>query len=486
MASETAATSPQPPLDWPTLGRIVLKALLLFALLNAAFAAVRPLESLGRLSLYNAPFPGRARLPYGERPADDYNLTLNNLPAMFAAHELARPKAADEFRVLLMGDSGTWGWFLANHDTLAGQLNARGLRAADGRRIVVYNLGYPVLSLTKDLLLLDTALSYDPDLVLWPVTLHSFARGRQLDHPLLQQNAGRVRDLIARYDLALDPFDSRLVVRTRLDETLVARRRDLADLLRLQALALAWAATGIDQAIPADIPPRQSDLDDDESWLDVAAPRLLTDNDVTFDVLRAGVARAGNIPVVIINEPIFISNGANSAVRYNAFYPRWAYDQYRDLLARTAAAEGWRYVDLWDAIPPDEFTDTPVHLTPAGSRLLADLLVEEAGTTEYADFTDGQYYSTLDSCSPAAGTQPATVVPAPGTEWNSNAPPDISSRVAIDFRPKLPACCAAWRVSGDDPRPSSQTANRTRPFSRVSVTDAALASAWATVLSSAC
>ena len=388
MLTESAATSPHRPLDWPTLGRIALKGLLLFALLNAAFAAARPLESLGRLSLYNAPFPGRARLSYGERPADDYNLTLNNLPAMFAAHELARPKAADEFRVLLMGDSGTWGWFLANRDTLAGQLNALGLRAADGRRVVVYNLGYPVLALTKDLVLLDMALSYDPDLVLWPVTLHSFARGRQFDHPLLQQNTGRVRDLIARYDLTLDPFDSRLVVRTWLDETLVARRRDLADLLRLQALALAWAATGIDQAIPADIPLRQSDLDADESWLDITGPRPLTMDDLTFDVLRAGVARAGGVPVVVINEPIFISDGANSDMRYNAFYPRWAYDQYRDLLAATAAAEGWRYTDLWDAIPPEEFTDTPVHLTPAGSRLLAEKLVEEVGITDYAEFTD--------------------------------------------------------------------------------------------------
>jgi lysophospholipase L1-like esterase len=374
MATESAATSPRPPLDWRTLGRIALKALLLFVLLNVAFAAARPLDALGRLSLYNSLFPGRARLPYGERPADDYNLTLNNLSAMFAAHALARPKAADEFRVLLIGDSGTWGWFLRPEETLAGQLNNLGLRAADGRRVVVYNLGYPVLSLTKDLLLLDTALSYDPDLVLWPVTLQSFARGRQLDHPLLQQNAGPVRDLIARYDLALDPFDSRLVVRTSLDETLVARRRDLADLLRLQALALPWAATGIDQAIPADIPPRQSDLDADESWLDVAGPRPLTGDDLTFDVLRAGVARAGEVPLVIINEPIYVSDGANSDVRYNAFYPRWAYDQYRELLAGAAAAEGWRYLDLWDAIPPDEFTDTPVHLTPAGARLLAEAL----------------------------------------------------------------------------------------------------------------
>ncbi len=361
-------------LNWSTLGRIALKALLLFALVNAAFAAVRPLDALGRLSLYNVLFPGRARLPYGEVPAEDYNLTLNNLPAMWASHELARPRAADEFRVLLLGDSGTWGWFLENRDTLAGQLNALGLRADDGRRVVVYNLGYPVMSLTKDLLLLDDALAHDADLILWPVTLQSFARGRQLDHPLLQQNAGRVRDLIARYDLALDPFDSRLVVRTRLDETLVARRRDLADLLRLQTLGLAWAATGIDQAIPADIPPRQSDLDADESWLDIAGPRPLTEEDLTFDVLRAGMARAGEVPVLLINEPIYVSDGANSDVRYNSFYPRWAYDDYRALLAEAAAAEGWRLLDLWDAIPPDEFTDTPVHLTPAGTRLLAEAL----------------------------------------------------------------------------------------------------------------
>ena len=361
-------------LNWSTLGRIALKALLLFALVNAAFAAVRPLDALGRLSLYNSLLPGRARLPYGEVPAEDYNLTLNNLPAMWASHELARPRAADEFRVLLLGDSGTWGWFLENRDTLAGQLNALGLRAAGGRRVVVYNLGYPVMSLTKDLLLLDDALAHDADLILWPVTLQSFARGRQLDHPLLQQNAGRVRDLIARYDLALDPFDSRLVVRTRLDETLVARRRDLADLLRLQTLGLAWAATGIDQAIPADIPPRQSDLDADESWLDIAGPRPLTEEDLTFDVLRAGMARAGEVPVLLINEPIYVSDGANSDVRYNSFYPRWAYDDYRALLAEAAAAEGWRLLDLWDAIPPDEFTDTPVHLTPAGTRLLAEAL----------------------------------------------------------------------------------------------------------------
>jgi len=378
--------------DWCFLLRVALKALTLFVLLNLVFAAARPLDTLGRLSLYNRLFPGRARLPYGEIPAEDYNLTLNNLPAMLGSHELSRPQSADEFRVLLLGDSGVWGWFLDNPDTLAGQLNALDLRTPDGRRVVVYNLGYPVMSLTKDLLLLDAAMAHEPDLILWPVTLQSLARGRQLDHPLLQPNAGRVRALIAAsglagHDLALDPADPRLVDRAFLAETLIARRRDLADLLRLQSWGMAWAATGRDQAIPDEIPLRASDFEADESWLDITSSRPLTEDDLVFDVLRAGVARAGDVPVVIVNEPIYISAGRNSDLRYNAFYPRWAYDQYREQLGALAAAEGWTYLDLWDAIPPEAFTDTPVHLTPAGARQFALLLAEKLNT-DWTDLTD--------------------------------------------------------------------------------------------------
>lgn len=365
----------QSGIDWAQIGRVGLKALLLFVLVNLVFAAARPLDALGHLSLYNRAWPGRARLPYGEVPAEDYNLTLNNLPAMLAAHQLSNPKAADEYRVLIIGDSATWGWFLKNRHTLAGQLNTLGLRTADGRRVVVYNLGYPVMSLTKDLMVLDAALeTSDPDLILWQVTMQSFARDRQLEHPLLHENAGRVRDLIARYELALDPSDARFIERGPWQQTLVARRRDVADLLRLQSWGLAWAATGHDQAIPEPIPLRQSDLEASESWLDVAAPRPLTADDLAFDVLAAGMDRAGNAPVWLVNEPTFISDGANSDIRYNSFYPRWAYDQYRELLAKEAAAAGWNYLDLWDAIPRQEFTDTPVHLTPAGTRMMADIL----------------------------------------------------------------------------------------------------------------
>lgn len=361
--------------NWRRMGRLILKTALLFLLLNFLFTLL-PREAAGAVSLYNTVYPGRPRLPYGENPAQSYNLTLNSIPAMFASHRLSRPKAAGEFRIILLGDSGTWGWFLENEDTLAGQLNRMNLAASDGRQVVIYNLGYPIMSLSKDLLLLDEAMSYDPDLILWPVTLESFAPEKQLEHPLLQHNPERLRRLIDAYQLRLNRDDPRFVAPGGWAATLVGQRRALADWLRLQQVGLAWSATGVDQAIPAQIPLRQSDFDADESWHAYNAPTQLAAEELAFDVLRAGMVRAGNVPVLLINEPIFISHGRNSHLRYNLWYPRWAYDQYRELLAATAAAQNWPYLDLWDAVPAAEFSDSPVHLTPAGAALFAGTLRE--------------------------------------------------------------------------------------------------------------
>ncbi len=100
-------------MGWRFLLRVIVKAAILFVLANLIFALLDPLETLGRnVSLYNVVLPGRERLPYGENPAESYNLNLYNVPALFAAHEIARAKPADEYRVLLIGDSSTWGWFL--------------------------------------------------------------------------------------------------------------------------------------------------------------------------------------------------------------------------------------------------------------------------------------------------------------------------------------------------------------------------------------
>ena len=152
---------------------------------------------LGKLSLYNCIFPGRERFPFGETSAA-YNLSLFDLDAMFASHVLARDReVAEEYRVLLIGDLSVWGTLLTPEQTLAGQLNSSAVSAC-GKTVRAYNLGYPYISLMQDLMILDQALEYQPDMVIWLTTLESFPRDKQLTSPIVANNAERVRDLISK------------------------------------------------------------------------------------------------------------------------------------------------------------------------------------------------------------------------------------------------------------------------------------------------
>ncbi len=355
--------------------RLALKAALLFAAVLIVFSLVDPMPLLGRLTLYNWLLPGRERLPYGDDPERSYNLNLYNLDAMFASLKLAgTPKAADEFRVFVIGDSSVWGFLLENRDTLTSALNAANLKTSSGGRVVFYNLGHPTISLTKDLIILDYAMQYDPDLIIWPVTLEAFPLSKQTSSPLVQNNADRVRQLIAKYDLAIDPNNEDLVEQDFWDRSLIGQRRNLADIIRLQLYGFMWAATEIDIYIPEQIELRATDLEASEDFAGLQPPELHA-QDLAFDVLATGVELAGDTPMLIINEPIFVSNGANSDIRYNSFYPRWAYDSYRQLLQTQSDQQGWNYADLWQVVDNFEFTNTPIHLTPRGTLELAGHII---------------------------------------------------------------------------------------------------------------
>ncbi len=69
--------------------------------------------------------------------------------------------------------------------------------------------------------------------------------------------------------------------------------------------------------------------------------------------------------------------GENSDIRYNYFYPRWAYDQYRAELSTRTQQLAIPYLDAWDWIDPHEFTNSAIHLTPDGEQEFARMLAEE-------------------------------------------------------------------------------------------------------------
>ncbi len=352
----------------PRLFPTLIKATLLFALFNYAFILMGDVP-FGKISLYNVVFKGRERFPFGETP-ESYNLSLFDLDAMFASHILAgTKKTPDEYRVLLIGDSSVWGTLLTPEQTLAGQLNTSSVSAC-GKNVRAYNLGYPTISLTKDLMIIDQALPYQPDLIVWLVTLEAFPRAKQLDSPIVANNAERIRDLIFKYELNASANDPALIKLSKQDQTFLSRRRAVADLIRLQIYGALWSSTGVDQIYPEDYERAQIDLDPNDDFHGITS---LSDA-LAMDALDAGLSTS--VPTLLVNEPILISDGANSDIRYNFYYSRWAYNEYRRTLAEYAAQHNRRYLDLWNIAPMNEFTNSAIHLTPRGEKMLADKIAE--------------------------------------------------------------------------------------------------------------
>jgi hypothetical protein len=368
MTGETIMKNEIKPLN------VLGKGLFLFILINLIFAVWHP--QMGRASAYNLILPGRQRLPFGENSAKAYNLSLFDLDTMFASHVIsAGQKPAHEFRVLLIGDSSVWGILLRPQETLAGQLNTANLSAC-GKNVRAYNLGYPTISLTKDVLLLAYAMKYQPDLIIWLTTLEAFPLENQIKSPIVAHNQEALVRLHSSFGLEVDATDPSFARQSSWSKTIFGEQRALADFFRLQLYGVLWAATGIDQTYPTDYAPAQIDFEADEKFHG-AQPAVLDANSLAVNALESGVRIAGKIPAMIVNEPMLISSGKNSELRYNFFYPRWAYDQYRDMMSGLSQKNGWAYVDLWDLVPANEFTNSAIHLTPAGESLLADKLVPE-------------------------------------------------------------------------------------------------------------
>jgi hypothetical protein len=213
-------------------------------------------------------------------------------------------------------------------------------------------------------------------MVIWLTTLEAFPKDKQFESPLVANNAERIRELIFKYELNASPNDSALVQLSKQDQTFVSQRRAVADLIRLQIDGALWASTGIDQIYPKDYERAQTDL---EASTDFHGLTTLNDA-LAIDVLDAGMHAVPG-PTILVNEPMLISSGLNSDVRYNFFYPRWAYDAYRAQLTDLATQQNWHYLDLWDLVPASEFTNSAIHLTPSGEALLTNRIAEAIQST---------------------------------------------------------------------------------------------------------
>ena len=345
---------------------VLIKTAILLLAVFTLLGLVNVAPSISQVSIYNHLVPGRVRLPYGDIPSKSYNLTISNLDMMLSSHVIrAGKKPSDEYRVVLLGDSSIWGFLLKPEETLSGQLNSMGLQTPDGKRIVFYNLGYPTLSAIKDYLILEKALTFQPDLIIWSVTLESLAEKNAIQSPMIQSSD--LQRFSTQFGFQYSPLQNQGSFLAFFSNT----RRTISDWYRLQVYGFLWGATGVDQDYPLNPTPAQRDLEADTTFEGCSKgdyPCVHT----LYDVLKTGVQKTGNVPVWIVNEPMLVSSGLNSDTRYNFYYPRWAYDRYRSDMMTLADESGWTYLDLWNLVPENEFTNSAIHLSPAGEKLLAD------------------------------------------------------------------------------------------------------------------
>jgi hypothetical protein len=136
-----------------------------------------------------------------------------------------------------------------------------------------------------------------------------------------------------------------------------------------------WAATGIDQSYPENYPEAMRDFAENIAYRSYQEETFSAD-DIAFQVLSKGQEIVGDVPIVFFNEPILISEGENSDLRYNFMYPRWAYDAYRTFVSNYFDETEMSYYDLWDNVPQEEFTNSAVHMTPAGENIFIQTFIE--------------------------------------------------------------------------------------------------------------
>jgi hypothetical protein len=287
---------------------------------------------------------------------------------MFTSHRIHARKSRNEYRLALIGDSSVWGEGLGAQEVISEQWNRMNVSCGN-QTIRAYNLGYPHPSVVKDLVILDKALEYEPDLIVWFVTLNTLISQRA--NPFLVANRERTASLLKAYEISFKQGKD-LVERepTLFEKTLIGQRSNVARRIKLQMLGIIWTATGADtNTLAEDVDPPDFDIEDDSRYRGMG-PSEDIKKLLLLDALAAGHDLAGSVPIIIVNEPMFIAPKANKMVRYNDTYPRWAFDQYRAAIAAQAGRSGWNYLDLWNAIPPKYFLDASLHLGPEGERRL--------------------------------------------------------------------------------------------------------------------
>ncbi|MEP7289262.1 MAG: hypothetical protein ABI947_26215 [Chloroflexota bacterium] len=351
--------------DWRTWRRVLLKAVLCLLICDALFIVLRPLDRLMPLSLFGSLLPYRTRIAIPER---DVTGQLVPLETLLNAHIISRPKAANEYRVIILGDSGINGWGNRDSETINAYLEAAG-KTLGGKTIRAYNLAALGPSVSRDLVIADAALAYQPDLIVWFVTLQSFHDATP--DRLLEFNQPRLTRLTQQFKL--NDVNARTYGHYEAvwwQRSILMQRTTLYRWLSFQAYSLRQGQfLGI-------YPLAQTDPIPASPVIAIDDPAYTPMPNAAWAALTA-LPQLTHSPILIVNEPIMIVKG--SPANYNEFNGREIYDLYRSTFNRTCTDQRLWCMDLWDLLPMSEYTDSPLHRTAQGNAAIATRVMNEIG-----------------------------------------------------------------------------------------------------------
>ena len=350
--------SSQEPFTHRMIIRAFVKALCLFAVFNIGYGILQPSQNGLLPSLYNIIFPGRERFQKGYE-FDPYRLLSD--------HIVSRAQA-ESFNILILGSSEIWGSRTSAAESIPAYLDASGLRAADGRPVRVYNLGYPFPYAFKDLVILEAAVQQHIPIDLAIVsTFDTSLSLTYFPHTVSSANLSLEKYVIKHYHFPVKYFDPKSVTTQDFASVFLSVWNDRDALLAwssMQMRGLSWSL------LRDDVDNTNVLLRYFPSSMKSFLETLTLDRMQPEDTMLSAIAqfhRETQIPVLILNAPVPVAT--------NEFAP-WLQEQTQAL--------GLPLLDCWDVFhDPYRFEDYH-HITSETHALYASILAKGLSDAAFA------------------------------------------------------------------------------------------------------
>lgn len=317
-------------------------------------------------------------------PVFDSGRRLHALPAprvfwlelLLRQHELCRSTdEASQVRVVLLGSSSAYGFPYPAESTFPERMNRTFERR--GLPVRIFNLAMVFPYQVRDALVLEEALAYRPQVVVYAMTPSEFANQgpgsikRELRH-FFEVNTPALASFIAKdppgMTVAVAPW-KRLASETHPVESLFGFVRESGSLVRAAAgINAEWLGRRLGRADP--VAPRTKGRQTQyacEATLEKAKGQFFRWKERNVLAYLEDVSRRHGIDVLVVSWPV-----AHEPVGdcYNVRYPTRLVREFNAWLRKEAQARGLSHMDLHGYLPSQHFLDS-LHIDALGHRLLA-------------------------------------------------------------------------------------------------------------------